>query len=166
MAKMGFGRVQMRIMQVLWKKRRATAREITDALNEFEPIAHSTVQTLLRTLEQKGAATHDVDERTFIFRPLVRNDRVVKTALKEFIDRVFNGSAEGMVSYLVKNEFVSPEEMKTISDLFIQRVFGGSAEDLVAFLVRNRYIDPGTLRKLGETVESDTGNQLRDTEEK
>ena len=55
MKKYYFGRVQMRIMQVLWKKKRASAREITDALNEFEPIAHSTVQTLLRTLENKNA---------------------------------------------------------------------------------------------------------------
>lgn len=158
MKEMGFGRVQMRIMQVLWKKRRASAREITDTLNEFEPIAHSTVQTLLRTLEQKGAATHDMEERTFIFRPLVRNDRVIKGALKEFIDRVFNGSAEGLVSYLVKHECVSPEEMKSISDLFIERVFGGSAEELVAYLVRNNYIAPEALRKLGETGEKNTAS--------
>ena len=156
MKEMGFGRVQMRIMQVLWKKRRSSARELTDALNEYEPIAHSTVQTLLRTLEQKGAVAHDVEDRTFIFRPLVRNDRVVKNALNEFINRIFNGSAEGLVSYLVKNEYVSPEEMKTISDLFIERVFGGSAEELVTYLVRNKYIASETLRKLGETEAKDS----------
>ena len=38
------GRVQLLIMQVLWDKGRASAREITDALNEREPIAHSTVR--------------------------------------------------------------------------------------------------------------------------
>ena len=49
------GRVQLLIMQVLWEKRRATAREITQALSESEPVAHSTVQTLLRGLEDKGS---------------------------------------------------------------------------------------------------------------
>ena len=52
------GRMQLLIMQTLWKAGRATAREITDALNESEPVAHSTVQTLLRTLEDKGAISH------------------------------------------------------------------------------------------------------------
>ena len=73
-----FGRVQLKIMHVLWKKKRANAREITDALNEVEPIAHSTVQTLLRTLEKKGAIDHELDDRTFIFYPLVKNEKVVE----------------------------------------------------------------------------------------
>ena len=55
------GRMQFRIMQVLWDRGRANAREITDALNETEPVAHSTVQTLLRQLEAKGAVGHEAD---------------------------------------------------------------------------------------------------------
>lgn len=65
------GRVQLLIIQVLWDKRRTTAREITDAINASEPIAHSTVQTLLRSLENKGSVSHEVDGRTFVFFPIV-----------------------------------------------------------------------------------------------
>ena len=53
MAAIQLGRVQLLIMQVLWDMGQATAREITDAINRIEPIAHSTVQTLLRGLEEK-----------------------------------------------------------------------------------------------------------------
>ena len=60
------GRMQFRIMQVLWDRGRASARDITDALNEVEPVAHSTVQTLLRQLETKGAVGHEADNRTFV----------------------------------------------------------------------------------------------------
>ena len=56
------GRMQFRIMQVLWDCKRASAREITEALNETEPVAHSTVQTLLRQLEAKGAVGHEAEE--------------------------------------------------------------------------------------------------------
>ena len=52
-----FGWQQFRIMLVLWERGRATAREITEKLNREEPIAHSTVQALLRQLERKGAIT-------------------------------------------------------------------------------------------------------------
>jgi len=108
----------MRIMQVLWKKKRASAREITEALNEFEPIAHSTVQTLLRTLEKKSAIDHDIDQRTFIFYPLVKNEKVIKDELGNFINHMFEGSAGSMVSNLVKNQYISPEELRKISKLF------------------------------------------------
>ena len=69
------GRVQLLIMQVLWDRGRATAREITDQINQSEPIAHSTVQTLLRGLEEKGAADHETEGRTFTFLPAGRRKR-------------------------------------------------------------------------------------------
>ena len=114
MSKLRFGRVQLRMMQILWEKRRATAREITDALNKIAPIAHSTVQTLLRKLEHKGAIDHDIDYRTFIFFPLVKAENVTRNALNEFVDRIFAGSPGGLVSYLIKNEYIPPEELKDI----------------------------------------------------
>ena len=48
------GRMQFRIMQVLWDLGRASAREITDALCSAEPVAHSTVQTLLASARGQG----------------------------------------------------------------------------------------------------------------
>jgi BlaI family transcriptional regulator, penicillinase repressor len=152
MPELSFGRVQMRIMQILWAKKRATAREITDAMNEYEPTAHSTVQTLIRTLEQKGAITHDVDDRTFVFYPLVKDEKVLLGALREFIDLMFNGSAEGLVAYLVKNDNLSQDELKKVSDLFIERMFAGSAGDLVTYLVKNGYLKPEELKRISEGV--------------
>lgn len=118
MASLRFGKVQFRIMRVLWEKGRVNAREITEAMNQIEPIAHSTVQTLLRKLEEKGAAAHDVENRTFIFYPLVEKESVTRFALREFIDRIFNGSPVGMVSYLIESEEIPPEEMKQIREMF------------------------------------------------
>lgn len=113
----GFSRLQLRIMQVLWQQKRASAREITDALNKLEPIAHSTVQTLLRRLELRGAVAHDVDNITFMYYPLVKNKNVVKNSVQDIIDRLFGGSAHGMVSYLVSNRYVTPEELKDLTEL-------------------------------------------------
>ena len=67
MSHVRLGKVQLKIMHVLWERGRVSAREITDGLNRDEPIAHSTVQTLLRKLEAKGAVGHETLERTFVF---------------------------------------------------------------------------------------------------
>ena len=121
MTNLRFGRVQMRIMQVLWEKGKANARDITLALNKIEPIAHSTVQTLLRKLEVKGAIDHDIEDRTFIFYPLVKSDNVTHHAFQDFVDRIFAGSTGGLVSYLIKNEYISPEELGEIRALLDEK---------------------------------------------
>ena len=43
-----------------------------------KPIAHSTVQTLLRKLEAKGAVRHEVHDRTFVFKPLIDSRSVTR----------------------------------------------------------------------------------------
>jgi BlaI family penicillinase repressor len=115
------GRVQLLIMQTLWKLRRATAREITDSLNELEPIAHSTVQTLLRSLEEKGSITHEVVGRTFVFIPLVEEDKYKHTATRDLLDRVFGGDVQSLVAHLLQNENVSRKELDEIRRLIDQR---------------------------------------------
>ena len=121
MSNLRFGKVQLRIMRVIWEKGRANAREITDAMNKISPIAHSTVQTLLRKLEEKGAAAHDIDDRTFIFYPLVEEEKVTKFALHEFIERIFNGSPSGLVAYLLKEEEIPSGEMKKIQEMITKK---------------------------------------------
>ena len=115
------GRVQLLIMQVLWDKRRATARDITDAINRSEPIAHSTVQTLLRGLEEKGSVAHETDGRTFVFYPLVEEDKFKQSATSDLVERVFGGSAANLVAHLLKDDNVSRQEISEIRKLINRR---------------------------------------------
>jgi BlaI family penicillinase repressor len=116
-----FGRVQLRIMQVLWHKGKTNAREITEALNQEAPIAHSTVQTLLRKLENKGAVSHTLDERTFVYYPLVPAIKAAKDVSKEMIERMFEGSAAELVCHLIKQEQISKTEMEEIEQLLQEK---------------------------------------------
>jgi BlaI family transcriptional regulator, penicillinase repressor len=115
------GRMQFRIMQVLWDRGRVSAREITDALNESEAVAHSTVQTLLRQLEAKGAVGHDADNRTFVFFPRLKEDKVKKTAAHELLERVFGGDVGSLVAHLLKNERISRDELDELHRLIDQQ---------------------------------------------
>ena len=115
------GRVQLKIMQILWSRGRATAREITDALNESEPIAHSTVQTLLRTLKDKGSIDHEVEGRTFVFMPTAHEDKYKRTAAGDLLHRVFGGDMLSLVSHLLKNEKVSRKELDELRQLIDER---------------------------------------------
>lgn len=116
-----FGRMQHRIMRVLWERGRVNAREITEALNRDEPVAHSTVQTLLRQLEAKGAVGHEAQGRTFVFLPLVEEDRVRRGATRDLLDRAFGGKAGDLVAHLLKTERLSKAELDELRRLIDRR---------------------------------------------
>lgn len=104
------GRVQLQIMQILWERGEATAREVTNSLNVTDPVAHSTTQTLLRKLEAKHAVTHTVRDRVFVFRPLSQEADISESAARDLLTRVFGGSVYGLVSHLLKHEAISDDE--------------------------------------------------------
>ena len=112
------GAVQMRIMQVLWQSEAATAREITDALNAgAQEIAHSTVQTLLRQMEDKGAVTHDVDGRAWVFRPAYRQSEIAMSATRDLLGRVFGNSVSGLMAHLLQHEKISDKELARLREM-------------------------------------------------
>jgi BlaI family transcriptional regulator, penicillinase repressor len=120
MSSMRLGKVQLQIMQVLWDKQRATAREITDAINASEPIAHSTVQTMLRVLEDKQSVGHEQDGRTFVFFPRAKEHDFKQIATQNLVERLFEGRVSNLVAHLLSDENVSKEELGEIRKL-IQR---------------------------------------------
>ncbi len=111
------GNVQFQIMQVLWQHGPCTAREITEELSRTTPMAHSTVQTLLRQLEAKGAVAHERVQRTFVFRPLTPQSEVTGTPLHDLLMRVYQGSIVNLMSHLLKQESISPDELKRLRQL-------------------------------------------------
>ncbi len=114
---MRLGKIQLEIMKVLWEREGATARLITDELCRNQEVAHSTVQTLLRKLEAKGAVEHVSDGRTFVYRPLIHRSLVTESTTHDLLTRVFQGSVYSLVAHLLKHEEVTPGELKALRDL-------------------------------------------------
>lgn len=111
------GRVQLQIMDVLWRNGETTARHITDSLSEQSPIAHSTVQTLLRKMEVKGAVGHVKRDRTFYFKPLIDRADVAEDAARDLLTRVFHGSITSLVAHLIGGEHVPADELRQLREL-------------------------------------------------
>ena len=113
-----FGRVQMRIMNILWEKNKSTAREISDMINKFESIDHRNIQTLLKGLEEKGAIGHEKEKNIHYYYPLLQKETVVKPAVRTMIDQLFNGSVANLMSFIVKKRYISGQELEKIVELF------------------------------------------------
>ena len=101
------------IMDVLWKKGTATADQ-TRALLHGRP-HDSTVRTLLRVLEEKGHVKHDVEGRTYVYRPVIRRDSAQKRAVKKLLRRFFGGSSESLVIRLLEDEQITADELRELA---------------------------------------------------
>ena len=119
------GRVQLQIMQVLWDDGDRTARQITEKLSESSAIAHSTVQTLLRQLEDKGLIGHKVEDRVFLFFPIYQRTEVAGTLAHDLVQNAFQGSLYGLVSSFLTDEKISSEELRRIRALIDKHAGAG-----------------------------------------
>lgn len=117
------GRQETRILKVLWRRGATPVRQITEALNaepSAAPMAHSTVQTLLRKLEAKGAVTHREEGRLFLFSATLPEERATEAAADELLGRVFGGSVFGLVAHFLRREDLTDAERERLRTLIDQ----------------------------------------------
>src|SRR5215204_4151009 len=88
-------RRERQIMDILFRRGRATAAEVMEEL-PGEP-SYSTVRTQLRVLEEKGHVRHEEEGLRYIYCPVVARHTARKSALRHLVDTFFEGSAEKAV---------------------------------------------------------------------
>ena len=108
---------EARLMNVLWKKRRATVADVLTALPKKPAVAYNTVQTMLRILEEKGYVAHEQEGRAFVYRPLVEQTVARRRALGHLVRSLFDGSPSLLVLNVLKDEQIDAEELARLRRL-------------------------------------------------
>jgi len=101
-------------MKLVWQRESATVRDVYEALLERRKIAYTTVMTMMKILETKGYLKKRQQDRAFIYRPAHPKNQVIGGMIREFIDRVFNGSAEPLLVHLVKAKQLREKDLQKI----------------------------------------------------
>ncbi len=115
-------------MRVLWQRGRASVAEVLEDLAEEAPLAYSTVATLLARMERKGVVRHTVEGRTYIYEPLVSEDKVGRSLVRDLLRRAFNGSPSQLVSYLLETGDVDRGELESIRNLISEHEPNGNGQ--------------------------------------
>jgi len=103
------------VMDVLFRKGKATARDVWSALGEER--TYSTIRKLLSILEEKGHVTHSRDGAAFVYSPRQKRETAAKSAMTRVLHTFFEGSVEGAVASLLGGANVSEEELNRIEEL-------------------------------------------------
>jgi len=108
-------RRERQIMDILYRRGRAAAQDVLDAL-PGQPTS-STVRTQLRVLEEKGHVRHEEEGLRYVYMPAVPRHAARRSALKHLVETFYDGSTEKVVQALLGAERLSDEELDRIAAL-------------------------------------------------
>lgn len=111
---------ELEIMKVIWPLGRATVRQVYDALREQRIIAYTTVQTMMNILETKGHLRKEPGEKAQVYAPVRPQHLVVKSMVREFVNRVFDGSARPLLVHLLNEKGLSERERRELQKLLVK----------------------------------------------
>ena len=106
--------VERTILEVLWAKQQASAREVTDVLAQTRTVAYTTVQTMLKILDRKGFVTHQSDGRTYIYRPAITRAQARSSALRQLVGQFFGGSPEALAQHLLSEHEIDLADLEVL----------------------------------------------------
>jgi len=108
---------ELEILGVLWRRGPSTVHEVRDALARGERVAYTTVLKLLQIMVDKGLVTRVSPVRPHVYRAAFAEAGVKRRLVADFLDRVFDGSAMGLVMQALSARPASAEELQQLRAL-------------------------------------------------
>ena len=107
-------KAEWEIMNALWQKNPATARELMQSLPSRINWAYTTVKTMLSRLVDKNAVTEQKRGNTSLYKPLVSQRKARSNAFKSLLDQAFNGATGPLVHFLIEEQKLSKKQRQEI----------------------------------------------------
>lgn len=111
---------ELRLMNVLWSKQRATVGEVAQALRGAPRLAYNTVLTTLRILEQKGCVAHEKEGRAFVYVPVLGQRDARRQAIRHLIGRFFDNSPRLLLLNALSEADVDPDTVQRLKSLLAE----------------------------------------------
>jgi BlaI family transcriptional regulator, penicillinase repressor len=109
-------RRERQILESLYGKGEASAREIADALRE--PDALDSIRITLGVLEKKGVVKHRVDGKRFVYRPTSPTDQARRGAWSRLTTTFFGGSPSKAILGMIdlSGDRLSDDDFERLSE--------------------------------------------------
>lgn len=114
-------RIEMELMEPLWRLEEASIREIREALPKNRRPEYTTVQTMIYRLEEKGAVRRVKKVgNAHVFAPAIPRKSAVGSLIDQLVDHL-GGSPVPLVSHLVESGKISLKEIREIEAMLAKR---------------------------------------------
>jgi predicted transcriptional regulator len=110
---------EMEVFACLAHLEQATAREIREAMQDYRPMAHGSVLTLLKRLEAKKLVSKEKGSvgKAFVYRTTRALNDTSRTMVQNLVRRVFGGDAVALVASLFETRPPDRGQLQQLRDL-------------------------------------------------
>ncbi len=115
------GDLQLQIMKILWKRKKATVGEVQQDLGKDKALAYTTVATMLRKMEARDLVRHAKEGRNFIYEAVYEKSSVSRNLADDLVERLFEGRLSSLVSHFLSTKDVSEAELDRLEKLVRER---------------------------------------------
>ena len=105
---------ELEILQILWRQRSATVRDVQQVLDTTRPTGYTTVLKMLQIMTEKDLVTRDESERAHVYTAAVQEDDVQEEIVGHLLERVFAGSASKLVLRALSAKAATETELNEI----------------------------------------------------
>lgn len=104
-------------MKIVWQLKPVTVRDVYEVLRARRQIAYTTVMTMMNILEQKKHLRKRRADRAYVYEASRPKDQVIRSMVRDFVGRVFDGSAKPLLVHLAEDRRLSKEDLRELSRL-------------------------------------------------
>jgi len=109
---------ELEVLACLWQKEEASARDVREAMEDYRPMTHGAMATLLKRLEAKGLVAKRKGNvgKAFLYRATRAPEPILRRIMRDLRQRVFGGSDVAMVASLFEGPAPNDEELEALEE--------------------------------------------------
>lgn len=116
MEKYKISEAELEVMKILWEENPLTSKEIIKRLHHMA-WSDNTIKTFLNRLLNKGSIKNKAEGRTYLYSPTISYDKYLSKENKNFLNVIYNGATNLLISKFIEEEELSNEDIKELQDM-------------------------------------------------
>ena len=114
--------LEWEIMNVIWEQEEdVSVRDVLSIAYPQGEKAYTTVQTVMKNLEEKGFLAKVKIGLVNFYHPLQKKEKIIKSETRGFVNRVYNGSFRALANYIVDSDSLTLDEIENLKQLIHQK---------------------------------------------
>ena len=105
---------EWQIMNALWEKWPATARQVADRLGDDVNWAYTTIKTMLTRLAEKNAVKETKKGNVGLYEPILTRQNAQRNALKTLVNQAFDGAFGPLMHFLLEDKTLSKADKEQL----------------------------------------------------
>lgn len=92
------GELEKKVMDILWKEKNSTARDILIRLERQKKLAYTTVATILQRLYDKGLLLRKENKAGYIYSPKLTKEKYSRNIAQAFLKNFINSFGDTAIA--------------------------------------------------------------------